>query len=145
MAVHPTKASKMIENCCDELTSHQLISLLMSGMLERIVQAKASIQSGNEQDKEILFDKIVAIINGLRSSLNFEGGGEIAMNLDILYTYMLEQLAVAESSEQELSVLEEVAMLVAEVKSGWDQMVPLPQPQFPPSVQGQASAQTFVM
>jgi len=100
---------------------HKLISLLMAGTLERVEQAKQAVEQGNDQEKFILVEKIVAIINGLRASLNFEQGGDIAITLDQLYAYMLERIFAADSKEDEQAVLEEIEKLMAEVKSGWDQ------------------------
>ena len=125
MTIQKTQAALAIENSVDEPSSHKLISLLMAGMLERVFQAKSCIEQGNANDKKVLLDKIVAIINGLRSSLNFEGGQDIAVNLDILYTYMIEQIIEADTEEKQLFALGEAARLVEEVKVGWDQIEPI--------------------
>ena len=124
MSVKPTKAASQLSQKGEEPTPHQLISLLMAGMLERVNQAQKSILEGNDEDKEILLGKILAILNGLRSSLNFNTGGKIAHNLDALYVYMIERIYEAESPTQEHSALDEVAKLVEEVKAGWDEMRP---------------------
>lgn len=104
---------------------HKLISLLMAGTLERVEQAKKSVEQGNDEEKFILVEKIVAIINGLRASLNFDQGGDIAVNLDQLYAYMLERIFSADSRDDEQEVLEEIEKLMAEVKSGWDEAEPV--------------------
>lgn len=121
MAIQATTAAKTLANEQCEISSHQLISLLMDGGLERISQAKVSISQGRQEDVELLLQKIVGIINGLRSSLNFEEGGEIAANLDSLYDYMLGRIGDS-SSEDKLNAVSEVGKLLTEVKVGWDQM-----------------------
>ncbi len=120
MSVKPTSAANVVAQHGEELSSHQLISLLMDGMLERVTQAKKSILDDDLVEKEILFKKIIAILNGLRSSLNFQEGGEIALNLETLYVYMIERIETANSKKQECEVLDEVRRLVSEVKEGWD-------------------------
>lgn len=119
MAIESTQAASELKRSNPD--PHKLISLLMAGTLERITQAKASVELGNDEEKYLLVQKIIAIINGLRESLNFDQGGEIAVNLDRLYSYMIERIYSAETKEDERAVLIEVESLMLEVKSGWDE------------------------
>jgi flagellar protein FliS len=120
MAVAQTKAASFIQEHTEEISSHQIISLLMDGALERTSQALQAHSKNNQADLEILTHKLIAIINGLRNSLNMEAG-EIALNLDALYEYMVEKISC--SSRDELApALAEVQTLIGEVKAGWDQM-----------------------
>jgi flagellar protein FliS len=120
MAVAQTKAASFIQEHTEEISSHQIISLLMDGALERTSQALQAHSKNNQADLEILTHKLIAIINGLRNSLNMEAG-EIALNLDALYEYMVEKISC--SSRDELApALAEVQALIGEVKAGWDQM-----------------------
>lgn len=121
MAVPQTKAASFIQEHTEEISSHQIISLLMDGALERIDQAKAAYESENREELEILLQKLIAIINGLRNSLDLEKGGEIAENLDSLYEYMV--ISITNSEYEALpKVLQETSKLVAEIKDGWDKM-----------------------
>lgn len=121
MAVAQTKAASYIQEHTEEISSHQIISLLMDGALERIEQAIQAQQSGNQADLEILTNKLVAIINGLRNSLNMSAGGEIAENLDALYEYMIEKITQSARSNK-VSAFQECGRLLSKVKEGWDQM-----------------------
>lgn len=125
MAVAPTNAALVMEENVNELSSHQVISLLLNGALERISQAKACVRDGNEQDKIVLIQKIIGIINGLRDSLNMDDGGEIAVNLSTLYGYMTERLAQCQETEEMLT-LTEVGRLIDNVRQGWDAIAPVP-------------------
>lgn len=124
MTVQATKAAAIVETMGSELTAHQLISLLMDGMLERVFQAKLAIDRGDNEEKIILLQKVVAIVNGLRSSLNIPEGGRIALNLEQLYVYIIERLCNTQNVNEEKEVLDEVAALVQVIKSGWDEMLP---------------------
>lgn len=119
MSVAPTMAAKVMEEKASTLSPHQVISLLLSGAMERVAQAKSSIRDGNENDKVIFVGKLIGIVNGLRQSLNMERGGDIAVNLDNLYAYMTSRLESCKSDE-ELLVLTEVGKLLDQVKNGWD-------------------------
>lgn len=120
MAVAQTKAASYIQEHTEEISSHQIISLLMDGALERIGQALQAHQKNNQTDLQILTHKLVAIINGLRNSLNM-GAGEIAENLDALYEYMVDKITGA--SQADLApALVEIRGLIGEIKNGWDAM-----------------------
>ncbi len=118
MSLAQTKAAAILQESSDEMTSHQVISLLMDGALERVSQAQGCLESGNRDDADILVAKLVGIINGLRGSLNLEVGGDIAVNLDALYNYMITRLDTTKGEDPE--ALAEVERLIAELKTGWD-------------------------
>jgi len=59
------------------------------------------------------------IIQGLRTSLDAQKGGEVAANLDALYEYMGRRLLEANVSN-DVAILDEVSSLLMEVKAGWD-------------------------
>lgn len=119
MTVQKTKAALIMEEEAADMTAHKVISLLLEGALERVGQAKYCISSGNTEDKSLLFGKIIAIINGLRNSLDLAAGGEIAKNLDGLYDYMANRIDDAATTE-EYAVMNEIETLLLEIKCGWD-------------------------
>jgi len=119
MSVAPTQAARVMEENADSLSSHRVISLLLDGALERVAQAKACVEDGNEADRIILIAKLIGIVNGLRQSLNMQEGGAIAVNLEKLYTYMADRLATCEDDDA-MGVLSEVGTLIGSVKEGWD-------------------------
>ncbi len=118
MSLAQTKAATIMQESAEGLTSHQVISLLMDGALERVTQAQDCLQSGNTDDADVLVAKLVGIINGLRSSLNLDAGGEIAVNLDALYDYMVSR--IDDTKGQDPQVLAEIHQLIDSLKSGWD-------------------------
>lgn len=123
MAVAQTKAALVMQEQAEQLTSHQVISLLMDGAIERASGLIMAIHAGNEENRDILNAKLKAIINGLRQSLDFELGGAVAQNLASLYEYMIERLTVTErDQDQLLAAVTETRRLISEVKSGWDNM-----------------------
>ena len=58
-------------------------------------------------------------MGGLRQGLDIEKGGELAANLDSLYEYMTTRLMEA-NLKNDVAIIEEIAQLLREVKSGWD-------------------------
>lgn len=102
-----------------EADPHRLIQMLMEGGLTRLAQARGAMERDQTALKGELISKTIAIVGGLRQALNFEQGGELALNLERLYEYMTTRLMEA-NLKNDPAILEEVSHLLREVKSGWD-------------------------
>jgi len=98
---------------------HKLIQLLYNGALERINMAKARVQAKDFEGKGKLISKAIEIIGGLRGFLDFEKGGDLAVQLEALYGYMERTLFDA-NRNNDLEKLDEVANLLRSIKDGWD-------------------------
>jgi flagellar secretion chaperone FliS len=102
-----------------DASPHRLVQMLMEGALEKIALAKGNMANNNIASKGENISKGIAIIGGLKSSLNKDLGGALAENLSDLYDYMANRLVVANLLNDE-SILDEVAGLMVEIKMGWD-------------------------
>jgi flagellar secretion chaperone FliS len=102
-----------------DASPHRLIQMLMEGGLSRLAQAKGVMMHGQHAAKGELLSKAIGIIGGLRESLDLQQGGEIAANLDRLYEYMVSRLVEANIGN-DVAIIDEVAELLRNVKSGWD-------------------------
>lgn len=102
-----------------DATPHRLIQMLMEGGLSRLAQARGAMDRGQVAMKGELIGKAIAIVGGLREGLDLERGGEVAANLDRLYEYMITRLFEA-NLHNTVAPLDEVAVLLRNVKSGWD-------------------------
>ena len=102
----------------DAADPHQLVVMLFDGALERIAVAKGAMDRNNIELKGQKIGRAIAIIDGLRASLNKDKGGDIAANLDNLYDYMQRRLLEA-NIENNVSYLDEVSGLIQDVKSAW--------------------------
>jgi flagellar protein FliS len=100
---------------------HRLVQMLMEGALDKIATAKGQISRREMEAKSRHITWAISIINGLRSSLDVEAGGEIAVNLEDLYAYMIRRLIDA-NANNDMSALDEVASLLLEIKGAWDAM-----------------------
>ncbi len=99
---------------------HELITKLFSKAIDSTLEAKNHMQKGDINEKSQHIKIAISIISdGLHSSLNMEAGGELAERLDALYTYMVQRLMKAHI-DNDPAILDEVATLLREVKSGWD-------------------------
>ncbi|MBQ4862006.1 flagellar export chaperone FliS [Pseudoalteromonas sp. MMG013] len=98
---------------------YEIIQMLMSGAIEKMVFAKVAIDRKNLEAKAEHISKASAIIEALRGCLDFEVGGEVTENLYSLYSYMIDRLLDA-SLKNDSSIVEEVSALLKEIKSAWD-------------------------
>ncbi len=97
---------------------HRLIQMLYEGGLQKIAVAKGAIQRKDIAAKGDNIGKAIAIIGGLRASLDLSQG-EIAVNLGRLYDYMERRLLEA-NLKSDAEILDEVSGLLREVKTAWD-------------------------
>lgn len=98
---------------------HQLITMLFDGALAAILKAKKHMEQQQIAEKGEAISKAIMIIDsGLRAGLNLEQGGDLANNLDNLYTYMVTRLMEA-NLQNSLSGLREVYQLLTDLKSSW--------------------------
>jgi flagellar secretion chaperone FliS len=66
--------------------------------------------------------KSIALLGQLNGTLDMERGAQVAQNLRALYEYMMNRLTLA-TATNDASIVGEVAALVEQIKSGWDQIV----------------------
>jgi len=114
-------AQTSVQTGVESATPHRLVQMLYEGALDRIAQAKGAILRKDMEAKANLTNRIMDILAHLQSSLELDRGGDVAENLYRLYDYMNRQVFAA-SRDNDPAKLEEVAILIREVKSAWDQM-----------------------
>lgn len=117
---------------------HRLISMLLSGAVERLVAAKRAIDTGNVPQKGERISAAMGIIDGLRSSLDEEKGGEIAQNLAALYDYMNRRLLEA-NVKNDTAIVDEVMSLLREINEAWSAIAP-DKPAPAPAAKGYAAS-----
>ena len=98
---------------------YEIIQMLMSGAIEKMVLAKVAIDKKHLEAKSEHLSKASAILEALRGCLDFEVGGEVTENLYSLYSYMIDRLIDA-SIQNDTSIVDEVSGLLKEIKSAWD-------------------------
>ncbi len=103
----------------EQANAHGLVNLLFKGAIDNLISAKGYIERQQIQEKATSITKTLAILDGLRSSLNLDRGGEIAQNLDDLYDYMQRQLVVA-NADDDNTIIQEVVDLLREIQEAWN-------------------------
>lgn len=102
---------------------HQLISMLLTGALEAIAKAKGAIERNDIEARTMQINKASSIVVELKECLDVKAGGELAQNLESLYSYITVTLMHA-NRENSIDRLNEAAKLIGEVLDGWSQIPP---------------------
>lgn len=99
-------------------SSHQLVSMLLTGAITKIGEAKAGLAGGEIAIKCEAISKAIAIIEYLRASLDQGIDADFAEQLAELYLYMERRLLEANLHNEE-AFLDEVRGLLRQVSEGW--------------------------
>lgn len=111
-----------VENGVTSADPHRLTLMLFEGALVSTNAARMHLENGDVPLKGGAISKAIEIItNGLKVSLDFEVGGELAQRLASLYDYMCTRLLHA-NSRNDLAALAEVSTLLHELKEAWEQI-----------------------
>ena len=108
-----------VETELDFASPHRIIQMLLDGALAKIAAAKGCIERGDIVEKSRQITWGMNIVQGLRTSLDEDNGGEIATNLDSLYEYIGRKLLEA-NMNSDIQLLDEAIQLLTEIKAGWD-------------------------
>ena len=96
----------------------QVIQMLFDGLLESLAAARGHIENGAIEEKSRSIARAGRIVVGLQSALDFERGGELAQNLNELYSYIKRRLFQV-NAHNDLQALAEVQGLVRDVSAAW--------------------------
>lgn len=101
----------------EQASPHRLVLMLYNGALERIAAAKTYMTNNKLSNKGEAISRVILILGTLRHALH-EDGGDISKNLDALYVYMEQRLVIANRDNNPM-ILDEVSVLINELKTAW--------------------------
>ena len=97
-----------------------LILMLYDGAIKFMGQAEIAFEEKNIEQISNLLLRIQAIFTELLTALDKEKGGEIAVNLESLYVFFLEQLSDA-NIKKDPKPLMDIKPLVINLRNTWEQ------------------------
>jgi flagellar secretion chaperone FliS len=108
----------------DVMTANRETILLMmyAGAIRFLKQAIEAKESHQVAERVRLVTKTQEIITELRSTLNFELGGELAHTLDALYAYLAKRLTQG-TLENNPEHLQEVLNHLSSLNEAWEQAI----------------------
>lgn len=101
-----------------EADPHRLVLMLLEGAISKIAIVKGLMIRKEIAKKGEVIGQALAIVGGLKASLDKDAGGELATNLDNLYEYIEHRLLIS-NINNDVTILDEVSTLLREIKSGW--------------------------
>ena len=115
-----------VETGVASATPHHLVTLLFDGFMEALAQGRGAMRSGQTEAKGLALGRAVRIVEeGLRAGLDLHAGGNLARDLDELYTYLTMRLTLANIRNDE-AMLDECQRLVQPLREAWAAIAPNP-------------------
>lgn len=98
---------------------YYVTKLLYQGLFERLAQAKGAIERGDLALKAKKLSTATAILENLRSTLDFSHSKSIAQGLYDIYSYMIDQVAEASLNLMTQPIDNAIRALMP-IKKAWD-------------------------
>ena len=102
----------------------QLIQMLFDGLVESLKAAEGQIKRNEINAKAKSLARASKIVLGLQNALDFEEGGEIATNLNELYSYVVRRLFHV-NAHNDIDALIEIHGLMEEIRQAWKSVTSL--------------------
>jgi flagellar protein FliS len=99
----------------------RLVVMLYDGAHRFLFQAAHAMRSGDVALMNERMQRAEAILNELRSTLDFEQGGEIAPRLEAIYSFCQRHLIQARLKKDPQKI-EQVMKLLGELRDAWEQV-----------------------
>ncbi|ABK42615.1 flagellar protein FliS [Magnetococcus marinus MC-1] len=99
-----------------------LLILLYEGAIRFLEKSLQAHTAGTLSEHKMMLQRAMAIISELQNTLDFEKGGDLAMQLFDLYNYMLDRLTKA-NINRDMSAISEVIEHLNVLLDGWRQAV----------------------
>ena len=100
-------------------------SCLYEGAIRRIKEARQAIEAGRINDRCLAVRKATAIIEGLQGCLDHARGGEIARNLDRIYSHVIFRLQRINLTDDP-AICDEVIARLDQLRAAWSQLAARP-------------------
>ena len=112
-----------IESAVASADRHELVSLLFKALIGALAGAEVHHQHENKGQVREYMTKACRILAGLQGSLDYERGGDIAVNLGQLYGYSIRKLFAANVNlDNAPDSVAEVKSLLTPIAEAWENM-----------------------
>jgi flagellar secretion chaperone FliS len=108
-------------HAAETLAPLRQIVMLYDGAIRRIKEARQAIELRRIKDRHVAVAKASAIIDGLHAALDHERGGEIAAQLDRIYTYISFRLQRI-NLDDDPAVCDELVARLSELRASWAEL-----------------------
>jgi flagellar secretion chaperone FliS len=102
----------------ETLAPVQQVVRLYDGAIRRVREAQAAIEARRVGERHAAIAKAAAIVEGLQACLDHQRGGEIAANLDRIYTHLTFRLHRLNLSDDPV-ICEELLARLGALREAW--------------------------
>jgi flagellar protein FliS len=113
--------SSVTKSKAETADPHELVKLLFTGLTDKIATARNSLERQDRMERANAVTGAQKILFGLRQTLDFNQGGELARNLDALYDYCTRRLTEGHAREDD-AIFAEVHELMVQIRDAWTVM-----------------------
>jgi flagellar protein FliS len=99
----------------------ELVVMLYDGALRFLDQAAEAMDRGDMASKAMALSKAFAILAELQNTLNVKDGGDVARQLDALYSHMYDRLVDA-NVQRSSAPIRDVMKLLQPLRDAWSQV-----------------------
>jgi flagellar protein FliS len=99
----------------------ELVVMLYDGAIRFLDQAAVAMDERDMATKALALSRAFAILNELQSTLNVKDGGELARQLDALYSHMHDRLVDA-NVQRSSAPIRDVINLLTPLRDAWMQV-----------------------
>ena len=110
-----------VKNDLENLGREEIVVKLYEALRVRLQSAVEEINDGNIGKKAEHLSRALAIVLELQASLDMEQGGEIAVNLNDLYTYLVSDLIMA-NLKNDTKKIEDALAVVEPLLEAWTEI-----------------------
>lgn len=96
----------------------QLVAICYNTAITNFKLAKVKYLEKEYEEKANAIKKALDIVGELKSALDFERGGQIAVKLNALYDYILRRIPLADI-KKDLDAFDEVVHILEELSEAW--------------------------
>ena len=99
----------------------ELVVMLYDGAIRFVGDARDAAEHNDVVGRTRAVSRALAIVTELQNTLQLEDGGDVAIELDRLYSYMTSRL-LDSNVKRDRKALDEVHRLLCTVRDGWAQV-----------------------
>jgi flagellar secretion chaperone FliS len=96
----------------------QILIMLYDGAIQFLRQAREAMENNKKFIKIEKTGKVVNILTELSNTLDFKNGGEMAVQLDSVYWYMIKEL-IRSNTQDDPEPLDVAERILADLRDGW--------------------------
>jgi len=108
----------------------EMVWLLLDGVVRFLHTARLLMEQKDIPGTHNALVRARDIVYELQGSLDFEGGGDIAKNLNCLYAFAIRRITEANSSKDPAGI-DDASAVITDLRNGWRQMLDSPKQDIP--------------